>query len=144
MSYNTTAVANALVTTLSGLSGMGAVQIGAPESVGHRVVSYVTMGSQSTTRKATGIMQRESRFFVMFAYRVDGAEATAETTLMGLVDAFFVALQADLTLGGAVHAAEFSSLAADEPEYQLRAGKEYREYPVVVTVIQRDSYAVNP
>ena len=144
MSYNNSAVAARLQTILAGLSGMGAAQIGAPESVGPKVSSYVTMGSQSTNRKVTGIMQRETRFFVMFAYRVDGAEATAEATLMALVDAFLVALQADLTLAGTVHSLEANSLAADEPEYQLRAGKEYREYPIVVTVVQRDRYAVNP
>lgn len=144
MSFDSTAVANQLVTVLTGLSGMGAAQIGAPESVGPRVMSYVTMGSQQTVRKATGVMQREGRFFCMFAYRVDGAEATAETTLMGLVDAFLAALHADLTLGGTVFSLEANSLAADEPEYQLRAGKEYREYPVMVTVTQRDGYTVNP
>lgn len=144
MAFNSVAVANQLVTVLSGLSGMGAAQIGAPESVGPKVGSYVTMGGQQTTRHATGIMQREQRFMVMFAYRVDGAEATAETTLMGLVDAFLAALHADLTLGGTVTGLEANSVAADEPEYQLRSGKEYREYPVVVVTTQRDSYEVNP
>lgn len=144
MSYNSGAVAAKLVTLLTGLSGMGTAQIGAPESVGPKVSAYVTMGGQSVVRKATGITQRESRFFVLFAYRVDGAEGTAETTLMEGVDAFLAALYADLTLDGTVYALEASSAAADEPDYQLRAGKEYREYPMIVTVIQRDSYAVNP
>ncbi|NJN53284.1 MAG: hypothetical protein HC804_00125 [Anaerolineae bacterium] len=144
MSYDTAAVAAAIVDVLEGLTGMGAAQIGAPESIGPRVGSYVTMGSQQVIRKATGITQRESRFFVMMAYRVDGAEATAETVLMGLVDAFFQAVQDDLTLAGTVHSTEISSQAADEPEYQLRAGKEHREYPIVLIVIQRSSYAVNP
>lgn len=144
MSFNTVAVANQLVTVLQGLSGMGAVQIGAPESMGPRVMSYVTMGSQDSRRKASGVMLRESRFFVMFAYRVDGAEATAETTLMGLVDAFMQAIDADLTLAGTVTGCEVSSQAADEPDYQLRAGKEYREYPLMVTVTQQSSYEVNP
>jgi heme A synthase len=144
MSFNTTAVANALVSVLQGLSGMGTVQIGTPESVGPRVMSYVTLGSQATTRKVIGVVTRDTRFFCMFAYRLDGAEAAAETTLMSLVDAFMAALFADLTLGGTVTSLEANSQAADEPDYQLRAGKEYREYPVMVTVTQRDSYEVNP
>lgn len=144
MSFNSGAVANQLVAVLQGLSGIGAVQIGAPESVGPRVAAYVTLGSQTTSRKTSGTMLRETRFFCMFAYRVDQAEATAETTLMGLVDAFLTALNADLTLGGTVNSLEASSQGADEPDYQLRSGKEYREYPVIVTVVQRDSYAVNP
>jgi len=144
MSFNNSAAANELVTILAGLSGMGAAQVGAPESVGPRVMSYVTLGSQASSRKTAGVMQRETRFFCMFAYRVDGAEASAETTLMDLVDAFLAALHADLTLNGTVRSLEANSLAADEPEYQLRAGKEYREYPVMVTVVQQDSYSVNP
>lgn len=144
MAYNASAVATEIVSLLNGLSGMGAAQIGAFESVGPRVSSYVTLGSQSTIRKTTDTTQRESRFFVMFAYRVDGAEATAETTLMDLVDDFMDAVAADLTLGGTVHATEINSQAADEPEYQLRAGKEYREYPVMLTVTQRSTYEVNP
>jgi hypothetical protein len=102
------------------------------------------MGSQNVIRKATAITQRESRFFVMFYYRLDGAEATAETTLMSLVDAFIQAIQDDLTLGGTVFSTEINSLAADEPEYQLRAGKEYREYPMMLTSVQRSTYEVNP
>ncbi len=144
MSFNSAAVANQLLSVLQGLSGIGATQIGAPESVGPRVAAYVTMGSQATGRKATGVTQREGRFFVLFVYRVDGAEATAETTLMILVDAFLAALHADLTLAGTVLSLEANSQAADEPEYQLRAGKEYREYPVIVTVTQQGSYEVNP
>jgi hypothetical protein len=144
MAYNATAVANALQTILAGLSGMGAVQIGAPTSIGPQVGAYVTMGSQTTVRKSAGITQREGRFFCMLAYRVDGAETTAETTLMGLVDAFMAALHADLTLGGVVEDLTADSQAADEPDYQLRAGREYREYPVVVTVTQRSTYEVNP
>lgn len=144
MAYNSAAVAAQLKTVLEGLSGMGAVQIGAPESVGPRVSAYVTLGGQANERKATGIMQRETRFYCMLAYRVDGAETTAETTLMDLADAFLNALHADLTLAGTVEALSADSVAADEPDYQLRAGKEYREYPIIVTVIQRDSYEVNP
>ncbi len=145
MSYNTSAVATELVSILSGLSGIGAAQIGAPESIGVKVSAYVTMGGQATTRKATSLTQRETRFFCLFAYRVEGAEATAETTLMGLIDDFMNAIDADLTLNGTVAGVvSVDSSSADEPEYQLRAGKEYREYPVIVTVIQRDSYTVNP
>lgn len=144
MAFDNLAVANQLRTVLAGLSGMGAAQIGAPESVGPRVMSYVTLGGQTASRKTTGTTLRETRFFCMFAYRIDGAETTAETTLMGLVDAFMVALHADLTLAGTVTGLEASSQGADEPDYQLRAGKEYREYPVVVTVTQQGSYEVNP
>lgn len=144
MAYDSVAVANALVSLLGGLAGMGVVQIGAPSSVGPQVSGYVTMGGQRNVRKATGVTQRDSRFMCMLAYRVDGSEGTAETVLMGLVDAAQVALHADLTLGGICHDLSVDATGADEPDYQLRAGKEYREYPLIVTVVQRDVFAVNP
>lgn len=144
MSYNTAAAANQLVTVLSGLSGMSAAQLGMPLAIGPRVSSYVTMGSQRTRIVASGIVERETNLFTMLTYRLDGAEATAETTLMGLVDAFLNALGADMTLAGTVTGITVNSLGADEPEYQARAGKEYREYPILVTVKQRSTYEVNP
>ena len=127
---------------------MGDVQIGAPENVSTRVGAYVSLGSRSLARKTTGTTEGDIRFFVNFLYRLDGSttanEETAETVLGGLVDAFFEALHSDLTLAGTVRDLIANSLAADEPEYQLRAGKEFREYPVIVEVKQRGTYAVNP
>lgn len=144
MSFNSGAVASALVTVLEGLTGMGAVQIGAPTSVGPTVSAYVTMGSINAVRVVTGVTRRQSRFFICLCYRIDGAESTAETTLMSLVDELMADLHADLTLGGVVDDLEISSNAADDPDYQLRAGKEYREYPLIVTVAQDGVYTVNP
>ncbi len=147
MAFNTAAVTNELVSILSGLTGLttsGAVKIGAPESVGPRLSAYVTIGSQSSNLKTTGSTYRDARYFVNLAYRVDGAEATAETTLMGVVDAFLAALYADLTLNGICAKVEIDTGLADTPDYQLRAGKEYREYPIIVTARQYGSFTVNP
>jgi hypothetical protein len=144
MAYDSAAVAGALVGVLENLSGLAVAQLGAPQAVGPRVSAWVTLGSQEVIRKAAGVTQRQARFMVMFCYRVDGAESDAEEALMDLVDAFMEALADDLTLGGTALALEFSSQAADEPDYQLRAGKEFREYPVVVTAVQRSGYEVTP
>lgn len=144
MSFNTLSVATQLVSVLTDLSAVNSAQIGAPESVNVRLSAYVTMGSQTTKRKTSATTQRQTRMFVMFMYRVDGNETAAETALMQTVDAFFTALHADLTLNGACTDLEVNSLAADEPEYQIRTGKEAREYPVVVTVTQEGTYEVNP
>ncbi|RMG98266.1 MAG: hypothetical protein D6706_07370 [Chloroflexi bacterium] len=142
---NTTAAANAVVSLLQSLSGMGDVQIGAPASVGTTVSAWVTMGSAQDEIRATGTTVRRQRLLVMFVYRIPTAgETTAETSLMALVDAFFAAVNADKTLGGVVDRAEVNSLAADEPDYAMRAGLEYREYPVVVSVTQQGTYEVNP
>jgi len=138
------AIAVRLKTILEGLTGMGTVTIGAPESIATTVGAYVTLGSQTSTREATAVYRRTTRFFVLFAYRVDGAEATAEAALMGIVDEFVEAIFADLTLGGTALVATVDSNAADTPDYQMRAGKEFREYPVIVSADERGSYAVNP
>jgi hypothetical protein len=140
--YDSKAVAQKLVTILGDL--VGTAQIGAPANVGTQLAAYVTMGSQSRSRKATGVGMRLGRFMVMFVYRVDKNETAAEEALMDVVDAFLAALDADLTLGGTAAALEADSQAADEPDYQLRAGREFREYPVVVTVTQYGPFEVNP
>lgn len=144
MAFDTPGILSAIVDVLENLDDMGAVQIGAPQAVGVQVSAWVSFGSHQMVRKTHGITQRETRIFVLFCYRVDGAEATAETTLAGLVDDFLDALHTDLTLGGVVTDLRIDSAAADEPDYQLRAGREYREYPVIVTVTQRSTFEVNP
>lgn len=144
MSYDSVAIANGLLAVLQGLPGLAAAQIGVPDDPGYRVSAYVTMGSIGKQPKASGVTQRESRFFVVFVYRVGRDEVAAELALMALVDAFMAALDADRTLGGVARAMEAESVAADEPIYQLRVGQEYREYPMTITARQYGAYAVNP
>ena len=114
--------------------------IGVPESTGPRVSAYVTMGSQPNERKATQLVRRNARYFVLFAYRVGNDQDAAERKLMALVDQFLNALYADLTLGGTCLSLEIDTGLADTPDYQLRAGKEYREYPVILTAAQDTTY----
>jgi len=141
---NSGAIAAELKTILEGLTGMGTVAVGAPEAIGTRTGAYVTLGSQTTVREATSVFRRTSRFFILFAYRVDGAEATAEAGLMALVDGFVTAIYSDLTLNGTALTAAVDSSAADAPDYQMRAGKEFREYPVIVSADERGAFDPNP
>ena len=144
MTINILAPATRLITVLEGLSGLTAAQIGAPASIGPQLTAWIGLGSYSPVRKITGITQQEVHYFVCFCYRVDESESTAETTLLGLIPAFDAALHADLTLNGTVLSLTLNSLTADEPEYQLRAGKEYREYPMVVAAKLQGSFTTNP
>lgn len=148
MAYNALAVANALKTMVAALSGMSAaqVQLGVPLTSGPRLCASVTLGSQPLVRKATGLVQRSSRFMVTFYYRIDqnaaGSEAAAaETTLMQVVDAFLVALHTDPTIGATCNGNEVDTGLADSPEYMARGNLEYREYPVIVTARQQTSHA---
>ncbi len=144
MSLDTKAGANALKTVLTGLSGMGPVQLGVPKTSGPRVSAYVVAGSQTIVRKTTGTTARDARYNATLVYRVDGAETTAETTLMDLLDAFINALEADSTVGGVCKSIEIDTSLADAPEYYIRSGKEYREYPVLVTMRQYGTFNPNP
>lgn len=139
----TKAIAEELVNVLSGLSV--SAQIGLPKGVGPRLYGFVTMGSQQLVRKTTGTAQRRRRFFVLLVYRVDGDEDAAEDVLMDLVDSFVGALLADLTLNGTCRSLEVDTGLADEPDYQLRAGKEFREYPVLVEALGLgEGFETNP
>lgn len=136
MAYNLVAPANRLVAIAAGLPGIGGAGLGVPLRIGPRVQAFVTAGGIQTTRKATGLMARDARYRVVFAYRLDGDEAAAEATLMGLVDAFMAALQADLTLAGTCESIEIDAGLADAAEYADRAGREYREWPMAVACRQ--------
>jgi hypothetical protein len=140
VAYSLTAPAQRLLAILQGLAGIGGAQIGVPESIGPRVYAYLTAGGISSGRKANGVMYRDARYRIAFVYRLDGAETAAETTVMGLVDAFLAALHADLTLAGTCEAIEIDAGLADAPEYQIRAGREYREWPLTVSCRQYATY----
>lgn len=148
MAYDTAGVADVvkdlLTDVLVAQAGGGTVQIGAPLNLATTVSAYVTLGSQTLVLKNTGTTQRQLRLLIVLAYRVAGNEETAETVLMGLVDDIIATVYADLTLGGVVMRAELASLGADEPEYMAIAGREFRQYPLVLTVWQQSSYTVNP
>jgi hypothetical protein len=144
MTFQTKTVAQQLTTLAAALAGIGGAQIGVPESVDKRVYAMVTAGSQTLTEKATGTLKRDARFNITFAYRLEGSEATAEEALMDLIDLFLVALYADRTLGGRCRNIEVDLSLADAPEYQTRAGKEFREYPILVTAVQEGTFTINP
>jgi hypothetical protein len=140
VSFNAKAPLAALVTLVTGLAGVQSVAKGVPESLGHQVCAYVTLGGQRPFDKASGLRERELRYRVTFAYRVAGSEGAAEDKLADVVDALEVALYADRTLGGTVRSLEADFSAADDPRYTMVSGQEYREYPVVVTVKQQRNY----
>jgi hypothetical protein len=144
MALDTLAVANRLVAILAGISGINAAQLGVPEKTDLRCSAYVTAGSQLPGRHTTGSTRRKANYFVLLVYRPDGNEAAAETALMGILDAFIAAIYADLTLAGTCKDVEINMALADAPEYQTRTGKEFREYPIIITATQDGSYNTNP
>ena len=144
MALDTAAPLARLVTVLEGLPGIGAgsVYTGVPESIGPRVAAYVALGGQRFDTETTNTLQREATYFVGFAYAVEGSEATAETTIAGLLDAFQAALltERETGMGGLVDSVGWEFSLGDGPEYTPVAGSEFRLYPVLVRVTQHTTY----
>lgn len=137
MSFDTTYGANHILALLAGLEGIGGVQIGVPESIGPRIYGYVTAASQSLAKKSVGgRWAREARYTATLAYRLDGQESTAETALMLLLDAFIEALLSNQILSDGSQITAIDTGLADLPEYVARAAKEFREYPIIITIQQ--------
>lgn len=140
MTYSgkTKAALNAVQSILAGIAGTQATSKGIPESLANRVTAAVTVGDQRPSDKAAGYHETEVSFFIEFAYRVQGAEATAEDTIADWVDALKEAWLADRRLGGVVRTSELDFSLTREPLYRGIAGKEHRIYPVIwKTVIPR-------
>jgi hypothetical protein len=146
MALDTAAPLARLVAVLQGLSGLQTVYVGVPESIGPQIAAYVALAGQSMPNETIDIAQREARYFCAFAYAVAGAEATAETTIAGLIDAFQVALLAERDSGmnsgsgPIVDSLGWDFSLGDRPDYQPIAGQEFRVWPCLVTVTQHASY----
>lgn len=137
MALDTQAAYAAVVAVVTALSGVQRVYQGVPESIGNQVVAIVTVGGQRVLRRMSGGAQVwEQRFVVTFAYRVGAAESTAEATIAQLIDRLRLAILDDRNLDGTVSSADVDLSLADGPEYELRAGQEFRRYPVAVVTEQ--------
>lgn len=144
MAFDTLSTATAIADLLGSISGISTVQFGAPLAIGPKVSAYITIGQQPSDVKTQGTTWRDAHYFVDLCYRVDDAESDAETSLMAALDAIQAAVYADKTLGGIVSNTTIDTGMADEPEYRIRAGREFREYPIVLICRQYGTYEVNP
>jgi len=140
MAFSAKSPLQRLKTILSGLTGVQAAYEGVPESLPYAVSAYVTLGGQDPKDIAGGLRSRWANYRVTFAYRVGGAELTAEEALADILDLFEAALYADRTLAGTVESLEADWSGADEPRYVPVVGVEYREFPVMVKVKQQRNY----
>lgn len=122
-----------VATLVTNLTGIQQVFIGVPESIGARVSAYATLGDLTPRRKANQLAYRDPRVLVTFAYRVQGAEQTAELAIGNLVDELTAAIYADESLGGTSQAAEMDMSMNDQPAYMAVAGTEFRRYLVLIT-----------
>jgi hypothetical protein len=144
MTFDSAAPLAALRTLVAGAMSNETVYVGVPESGASRLIAYLTLGGQKPQDFAAGrCLIRPMRYRITLAYALDGNEQAAEEALGPVLDALTLALFAarDTKLGGTVDSMEEPDLSgADEPRYQMFAGSEYREYPIVVTVSQQSLY----
>lgn len=143
MTFNAQAALQAVKTLAEGATGFTLV-VGTPENLGRRAAGYVTLGSAQTRDVlAGGTIERMTDCHLVLGYRVKGAEETAELDVAAAVDAFTLAFYAsDRRLGGVGESSELDFGLVGSAEYQDIAGQEFRLYPIVVRVKQRQSMAV--
>lgn len=143
MTFDASAALQAVKELGEGATGF-TLAVGTPESLGRQAAGYVTLGSaQPRDVAAGGLIERATDCHLVLGYRVKGADQAAELAVAAAVDAFTLAFYgSDRKLDGAGESAELDFGLVGSAEYQRIAGQEYRLYPIVVRVKQRQSMAV--
>jgi hypothetical protein len=137
-----TALVGVLESAPLAAAGLQQTYRGVPESPGPQVAAYVALSTQRLVDKAGGLVQREARYRVGFVYAVAGAEATAETTLAAVVDAFLLAVLPErrTNLGGTVDQLSLDLSGGGEPQYVTMAGQEFRLVELDVVTTQQTTF----
>lgn len=139
--WNPEAVADYLITKgKTHLPVAEAGQLGVPRDSEHKLSICVTMGSLTIAPWTNQSLQIWTRFWVLFAHRLDRNEDQAERSIMNVVRAFLLDLYSDQSFGGLVSQIEVETAVSDEPEYNLIRRREFREYPILVRACQYDMY----
>lgn len=116
--------------------------MGVPESFAARINYYIVLGPATPQDDAMGGQSWEPQVTVVFGYRVQANESTAELSIADLIleltDAI-LGTNGDPTLGGTVRGDEtkLDMSGASIPEYRAIAGSEARLYPVTITGCQQ-------
>jgi hypothetical protein len=130
----------AVAALLRGIEGLQGVTMGIPDYRQNRVSASVALGSMAPDTKAASLLRRTIRIGVIFYYRLDEetgqpVEANAEVTLAQVIDRFTVAFfeARPSAIFGTLRNVELDFGPADNPEYQMAAGREARVYPIIVS-----------
>jgi hypothetical protein len=117
---------------------------GEPMVGGARIIAVVTAAGEGPSASLSSQLLRQPlRFHITLGYALDGDSTGAEEAMCLLKDALRRALYAAMRtkLGGVVDSLEAPDFTpADNPDYRVRAGDEYREYPIVVTAWQQETF----
>lgn len=116
------------------------VYIGRPKAPVNALSATITLGQHDPERWAGEQLVRQAgSYLVTLFYRVGTSdERTAELAIAELLDAVTLAIYRDPTLGGVSNTTVINTSLANDPRYLLWSGEEFREYPILVAVLQRD------
>lgn len=141
MAFDAPAVLEAIRAFAAGATGF-TITIGPPEGFGRAASGYVDLGALPVVdRAAGGLVERTGEFLLILGYRVKGAEAGAVQAIATALDELQRAYYAsDRTFGGV--AVSSSAEFLERPTWEDIVGLEYRLYPIVFLVKQRESLGV--
>jgi hypothetical protein len=149
--FNIEAALDGMAELIRTVPAMESVQIGAPESLSHRIAAWVTVGDPGEIGpRETGIYELPVNLIVWFGYAIGGAEGAAEAQLADYISNLTMhVIQNRMNtvtgntvtvtpfLNGSVARMELPQAAAGVADYTLMAGEEARTYPLGIRVVQR-------
>lgn len=156
MSFDIEAALNGLANLVRTVPAIETVQIGAPESLSHRIAAWVMVGDPGEIGpRVTGVYDLDISLIVFFGYDVAGAESAAEAQLADYISELTRrmiqnragtvtgnAVTVTRNLNGSIDRMGLPVAAAGISEYSLFAGSEVRTWPVAIRIIQQENLGV--
>lgn len=148
--FDVEAALNGLAALVQTIPSMETVQVGAPESLSHRISAWVTAGDPGVIEPVVqGVYDLPINLIVWFGYTVEGAEGAAEAQLADYITELVRRLIQNRTgtvggvtrnLNGTCDRLDLPQAAAGTADYTSMAGQEVRTYPLGVRVTQREAH----
>ncbi len=148
--FDVEAALSGLAALIQTIPSVESVQVGAPESLSHRIAAWVTLGDPGIieAERAGGVYAMPVNLIAWFGYVVEGSEGAAEAQLADYVTELVRRTVQNRigtvggvarNLNGAVDRMDLPQAAAGVADYTLMAGVEARTYPLGIRVVQRET-----
>jgi hypothetical protein len=148
--FDVEAALNGLAALVGTIPSVEEVQVGAPESLSHRIAAWVTLGDPGVIEpdRAGGVYRLPVNLVCWFGYVVEGSEQAAEAQLADYVTELTrrmiqnrIRTVGGVTrnLNGAVDRMDLPQAAAGVADYTLMAGAETRTFPLGIRVVQLET-----
>jgi hypothetical protein len=133
----------AVKTMMEGIDGVQDVRIGVPRSLPFQASVFLAGAGDDAKPRVTETITNEFAIRIHFGYRVAENMALveeAELQLLAFKDALIRAHWANKKLGGVVEDSRLDFSPSRSAEYEVRAGQEWRIYPVDLLCKQSESF----